>query len=104
MFSVDCGVERSWYFIAMQPAPAPHVAHLEGCDALRVELVTVSCVSRLCKNFLHVFDLHLLLSSGGFTGRHFSGGTGSSGSRRSGRSADPTCDLGFGDFIITALK
>ena len=30
-----------WYFIAEQPAPAPHLAHPEGCAALRIALVTV---------------------------------------------------------------
>ena len=39
---------RDWYFIAEQPAPAPHLAHLEGCAALRIELVTVPRVSRSC--------------------------------------------------------
>jgi hypothetical protein len=28
-------------FISEQPAPAPHLAHLEGCAALRIVLVTV---------------------------------------------------------------
>ena len=28
--------ERDWDFIAEQPAPAPHLAHLEGCAALCV--------------------------------------------------------------------
>ena len=27
---------RDWYFIAEQPAPAPHLAHPEGCAALRI--------------------------------------------------------------------
>jgi len=37
-----CGVvrvhpqEREWYFIAEQPAPAPHLAHPGGCAALRI--------------------------------------------------------------------
>ena len=34
--------ERDWYFIAEQPAPAPHLAHPEGCAALRIVLVTVT--------------------------------------------------------------
>ena len=29
------------YFIAEQPAPAPQLAHPEGCAALRIVLVTV---------------------------------------------------------------
>ena len=37
-----------WYFIAEQPAPAPHLAHPEGCAALRIVLVTVPGVSRPC--------------------------------------------------------
>jgi len=27
--------QREWYVIAEQPAPAPHLAHPEGCAALR---------------------------------------------------------------------
>ena len=33
--------QKDWYFIAEQPAPAPHLAHPEGCAALRIVLVTV---------------------------------------------------------------
>ena len=44
--SIRQGVERDWYFIAEQPAPAPHLAHPEGCAALRIVLVTVPRVSR----------------------------------------------------------
>jgi hypothetical protein len=33
--------ERGWYFIAEQPAPAPHLARPEGCAALCIVLVTV---------------------------------------------------------------
>ena len=33
--------EKDWYFVAEQPAPAPHLAHPEGCAALRSVLVTV---------------------------------------------------------------
>ena len=36
---------RDWYFIAEQPAPAPHLAHLEACAALRIVLLTVPRVS-----------------------------------------------------------
>ena len=32
---------RDWYFIAEQPAPAPHLAQPGGCAALRIVLVTV---------------------------------------------------------------
>ena len=38
-------MHRDWYFIADQPAPAPHLAHPEGCAALRIALVTVPRVS-----------------------------------------------------------
>jgi len=38
--------QRDWYFVAEQPAPAPHLAHPEGCAALRVVLVTLPRVSR----------------------------------------------------------
>ena len=51
---------RDWYFIAEQPAPAPHLAHQEGCAALRSVLVTVPRVSRSCEHFSGGFDLHLL--------------------------------------------
>ena len=36
---------RDWYFIAEQPAPAPHLAFSEGSAALRIVLVTVPRVS-----------------------------------------------------------
>ena len=52
--------QRDLYFIAEQPAPAPHLAHPEGCAALRIVLVTVPRVSRSCEQFLDGFDLHLL--------------------------------------------
>jgi len=51
---------RDWYFIAEQPAPAPHLAHPEGCAALRIVLVTVPRVCRSCEPFPDGFDLHLL--------------------------------------------
>ena len=51
---------RDWYLIADQPAPAPHLAHPEGCAALRIVLVTVPRVSRSCEHFPDGFDLHLL--------------------------------------------
>ena len=34
-------VQRDWYFIAEQPAPAPHLAYPEGCAALRIVLAVV---------------------------------------------------------------
>jgi len=40
---------RDWYFIAEQQAPAPHLAHPEGCNALRIVLVTVPRVGRSCE-------------------------------------------------------
>ena len=48
-----------WYFIAEQPAPAPHLAHSEGCAALRIVLVTVPRVSRFREHFSDGLDLHL---------------------------------------------
>ena len=51
--------QRDWYFIAEQPAPAPHLAHPEGCAAQRIVLVTVPRVSRSCDHFPHGFDPHL---------------------------------------------
>ena len=36
--------QRDWHCNAEQPAPAPHLAHPEGCAALRIVLVTVPCV------------------------------------------------------------
>jgi len=61
-------LHRGWYFSAEQPAPAPHLAHPEGCAAarpegcaaLRVVLVTLPRVSRSCEHFPDGFDLHLL--------------------------------------------
>ena len=47
-------------FIAEQSASAPHLAHPEGCTALRSVLVTVPRVSRSCEHFPDGFDLHLL--------------------------------------------
>ena len=52
--------QTDWYFIAAQPAPAPHLAHTEGCATLRFVLVTAPPVSRSCKHFPDQFDLHLL--------------------------------------------
>jgi hypothetical protein len=43
--------QRDRYCIAEQPAPAPHLVHLEGCAALRIVLVTVPRVSRSCEHF-----------------------------------------------------
>jgi len=53
--------QRDWHFIAEQPAPAPHLAHPEGCAALRIVLVTVPRVSLFCEHFPDGSDLHLLL-------------------------------------------
>ena len=47
-------------FIAEQPAPAPHLAHPDGCAATRIVLVTVPRDSRSCEPFPDGFDLHLL--------------------------------------------
>jgi len=46
----SCPVQRDWYCIADQPAPAPHLAHPERCAALRIVLVTVPRVSRSCEH------------------------------------------------------
>jgi hypothetical protein len=56
------GESRDWYLIPEQPAPAPHLAHPDGCAALRVVLLTVPRVSRACEHFPNGFDLHLLRS------------------------------------------
>ena len=37
-----CRSLRDWYFIAEQPAPAPHLARPEGCAVLRIVLVSLS--------------------------------------------------------------
>ena len=55
-------VQRDWYLISGQPAPAPHLAHPEVCAALRIVPVNVPRVSRSCDHFPEGFDLHLLLS------------------------------------------
>ena len=47
-------------FIAEQPAPAPHLAHPEGCATLRIVLATVPRVSRACERLPDGFDLYLL--------------------------------------------
>jgi hypothetical protein len=53
----ELGIQESaWYFIAEQQAPAPHLAHPEGCAALSIVLVvTVPRVSRSCENFPNGF-------------------------------------------------
>ena len=43
---------------------APHLAHPEGCAALRIVLVTVPRVNRSCEHFPDGSDLHLLRESG----------------------------------------
>ena len=54
--------QRDWYLIAERPAPAPHLAHPEGCAALRIVLVTVPRVSRFCEHFPDEFGHHALPS------------------------------------------
>ena len=54
--------ERDWYVIAQKPAPAPHLAHPEGCAALRIVPVTMPRASRSGEHFPDGFDLHLLHS------------------------------------------
>ena len=60
---------RDWSVVAEQPAPAPHLAHPEGCAALhlRIVLVTVHRVSRSCEHFPDGFDLPLLQGGEGLT-------------------------------------
>ena len=41
-------------------APAPHLAHLEGCASLRIMLVTVPCLCCSCEHFPDRFDLNLI--------------------------------------------
>ena len=53
-------VIRDWYFIAEQPAPAPHLAHPEERAALRSVQVTVLRVSHSCERLPDGFDLHVL--------------------------------------------
>ena len=48
-----------WYFIAEQPAIAPHLARPEARGALHTVLITVPRVSRSCGRFADGFDLHL---------------------------------------------
>ena len=56
---------RDWYFITEQPAPAPHLAHPEGCAAIRIVLVTVprpssperhpsSCIHDCCASVFRI--------------------------------------------------
>ena len=57
---ISCAPKKYSYFIAEQPAPAPHLARPRGCAALRIVLVHVPRVSRSCEHFPDGFDLHLL--------------------------------------------
>ena len=59
--------KRDWYFIAEQPAPAPHLAHPEGCAALRIVLVTVPRVRRSCDHLRR--EGASVLAGGGQMGR-----------------------------------
>ena len=52
--------KHDWYFIAEEPAPAPHP---EGCATLHIVLGTVPRVSRPYEYFPDGFDLHLLQAS-----------------------------------------
>ena len=52
-----------WFYVTEQPAPAPHLAHPEGCAAPRIVRVTVPRVSRSCEHFRIGFDLNLLQPS-----------------------------------------
>ena len=53
-------LQRHWYFIAEEPAPAQHLPHPEGCAALLIVLVTVPRISRSCEHFPDGLELHLL--------------------------------------------
>ena len=44
-------LRRYWCFIAEQAAPAPHLAHPEGCVALHIVLITAPHISRSCEHF-----------------------------------------------------
>ena len=55
-------------FIAEKPAPAPQIAHPEGCAALCIVLVAVPHVSRCCKHFPDRFDLYVLQALEGQAG------------------------------------
>ena len=59
VFRFSFFVFRDWYSFSERPAPAPHLAHPEGCAALRIVLVTVPRVSRACEHFPDGFDHHL---------------------------------------------
>ena len=54
---------RDWCLIAEQPAPAPHLAHPEGCAALRIVRVPVPRVSRSCEYCQDGIDFYLLPGS-----------------------------------------
>ena len=54
-------VQRDWYFIDEQPAPALHLAYPEVCAVLRIVLVALPHLSRSCEHFPNGFDLHLIL-------------------------------------------
>ena len=49
--------QRDWYFIAERTAPAPHLAHPEGCAAQRIVLVSVPRINRSCAHIPDGFDL-----------------------------------------------
>ena len=52
--------KRLVFFLAEQPAPAPHLAHPEGCSALHIVLITVPRLRRSGEQFPDGFDLRLL--------------------------------------------
>ena len=56
--SVHLNLQRDWYSIAGQPAPALRLAHPEEYAALSIVLVIRPRVSRSCEHFPNGFDLH----------------------------------------------
>ena len=54
------GSEERLVFYCRNPASAPHLAHPEGCAAVRIVLVTVPRVSHTREHFPVRFDLRLL--------------------------------------------
>ena len=55
----DSRSEKDWYFMAEQPAPAPHRARPDGRAAPCFVLFTLPRVSRSCELFPNGSDLHL---------------------------------------------
>jgi len=54
---------RDWYLTAEQPAPSPHLAHPEGCAALRIVLDAVPCVRLLPRTISGILSPLLLCTT-----------------------------------------